>query len=87
MEDYEEKQLKADIMRKTMFSMDTRARTEVTVMAELIELRDWKAKAMPFLYYAYAKIEKEDTISGTFPNDDITKTLTELLGGEDERND
>ena len=54
---------------------------------ELTALRDWKAKAMPFLYYAYAKIEKEDTISGTFPNDDITKTLTELLGGEDERND
>ena len=54
---------------------------------ELQALRAWKAKARPFLYYAYAKIEKEDTISGTFPNDDITKTLTELLGGEDERND
>ena len=52
--------------------------------AELQALRDWKEKARPFLYYAYAKIEKEDTISGTFPNDDLTKILTELLGGDDE---
>jgi hypothetical protein len=51
---------------------------------ELQALRAWKAKARPFLYYTYAKIEKEDTISGTFPNDDLTKTLTELLGGSDE---
>jgi hypothetical protein len=60
MSEDEEKQLKADIMRKTMHSMDTRARTEVTVMAELIALRAWKEKARPFLLIQHDLMERSE---------------------------
>ena len=85
MEDHEEKQLKADIMRKTMHSMDTRATTEVTIMAELIALRAWKEKARPFLEADYnSRFSFQSSGIRKVGTKEEREQLAELLGGDDE---
>lgn len=67
------------------------------VILELIELRAWKEKARPFLRYVmidyqhgYSKVlERLSDDKKEFyrkQNEEAIKTLTELLGGNDERN-
>lgn len=49
------------------------------VILELIELRSWKEKARPFLTYALSSLKAEGSQQSF-------KELTELLGGDDDRN-
>jgi len=54
--------------------------------AELQALRDWKAKARPFLLYAKQELEAELEQFGSFECVEVRerslKELTELLGGD-----